>query len=178
MHDDAGGERGLGPEAADADLERYRREVYSLLMAITRNPVSAEDLAQEVFVVAARKGMTAGPETRLWFREVARRLAMNELRRKRPLPVSDLEHTVAAREDDDEPAFDRELAALRACLAQLPDRDRSILAERYERDRSLADLSDEVGQTVGYLKQRFFRLRRQLEGCIRRRLARQEASHA
>jgi RNA polymerase sigma-70 factor (ECF subfamily) len=145
-------------------------------VVITRNHAVAEDLTQEVFIVALRKGMEPGPATRLWLREVARRLAMNELRRKRheALPEFDL-----AQPDPTAgvPTFETEVVALRQCLEQLPANDRHILNQRYEGNVPLAELSSEVGQSVGYLKQRFFRLRRALAQCIKRRLAQRANLH-
>lgn len=172
------------PEELDGLLEGHWTEVYGLLMAITRHPATAEELSQDVFVVALKKGMVPGPATRLWLREVARRLALNELRRKRPRAVSAacLEALADGRAADPlavgENAFEDELAALRRCLAELPEPDRQVLAGRYTHNRSLADIAGEVRQTVGYLKQRFFRLRRRLAECVERRLAASGASHA
>ncbi|MBE3099876.1 MAG: sigma-70 family RNA polymerase sigma factor [Planctomycetes bacterium] len=173
------------PEGLQPLLDAHWTEVYSLLLAITRHPTTAEELSQDVFVVALRKGIVPGPATRLWLREVARRLAMNELRRKRPqaMPAAWLESladavawaTTPAAEDG---SFEDELAALRRCLADLDEPDRRVLAARYEGGRHLADIAAEVEQTVGYLKQRFFRLRRRLAECIQRRLAESGAMHA
>ena len=39
---------------------RHWRELHGMLLAITRNATLAEDLTQEVFVVALQKGMRAG----------------------------------------------------------------------------------------------------------------------
>ena len=164
---------------AGGDLEAlvgaHGREVYGLLLAVTRNSATAEELTQEVFVVALKRGMRAGAGMRLWLREVARRLAMNELRRRRPAALGgDAELAAlsggraAGREG---PGFEEELAALRRCMAELPGDDRDVLAGRYEREEPLAGIAARVGQTEGYMKQRLFRLRRRLGECIARRLA-------
>ncbi|MHC4914357.1 MAG: sigma-70 family RNA polymerase sigma factor [Planctomycetota bacterium] len=168
----------MGPGAGDLEalVNAHAREVYGLLLAITRNPATAEELTQEVFVVALRKGMRPGIGMRLWLREVARRLAMNELRRKRPsalggdaelaaLPAAGRAGGPAERD------FEEELAALRKCMAELGNEDRGVLADRYERGEPLASIAARLSQTEGYIKQRLFRLRRRLAECIRRRLA-------
>lgn len=151
------------------------RELYGMLCAITRNTTLAEDLAQEVFVVALRKGMKPGPDTRLWLREVARRLAIAELRRKRPGTLANFEQFIESIEPAAAPApqaeFSEELAALRACIQALPTELRQIVALKYEQGESLARLADRTGKTVGYLKQVLFRLRKRLADCVRRRLA-------
>jgi len=154
---------------------RHWRELHGLLLAITRNATLAEDLTQEVFVVALRKGMEPGPDTRLWLREVARRLAIAELRRKRPKTLADFEQFIGSIVPSDAGApkaeFNEEVSALRACVKALPEGLREIVALKYEKGQPLAKLATRTGKTVGYLKQVLFRLRKRLADCIRRRLA-------
>jgi DNA-directed RNA polymerase specialized sigma24 family protein len=71
----------------EALVAEHYREVHGLLWVLTRNQHTADELAQEVFIVALKRGMAPGDGMRLWLRETARRLAMNELRRKRPAPL-------------------------------------------------------------------------------------------
>ena len=165
-------------------LKAHWREVYSVLVAITRDPATAEDLSQEVFVVAFNKGLVPGPGMRQWLKEVARRLAMNELRRKRPqvLDPAHLQALAPASETPNpaapETPFDDRLAALRRCLDELDPSDRAVLAARYGQDGRLAALAEQFRQSVGYLKQRLLRLRRRLSDCLRRRLAGSESRRA
>ena len=172
------------PDELTQMVRAHWREVYALLVAITRQPAMAEDLTQEVFLVAHRKQMRAGNGVRLWLREVARRLAMNELRRKRPQPtapealarLADAHAEPAEIPADDE--FNTQLVALRLCLEAVPAPDREVLTARYESGTPLVRIAGDLGQSVGYIKQRLFRLRRQLAECIRRRLAQPNVSHA
>ena len=172
------------PDDLTQMVRAHWREVYALLVAITRQPAMAEDLAQEVFLVAHRKQMRAGNGIRFWLREVARRLAMNELRRKRPQATAPEEMTRLA-DTQAEPAhgaandeFHEQLAALRQCLEEVPAPDREVLAARYEHSTPLSRIASDAGQSVGYITQRLFRLRRRLAECIRRRLANPKVSHA
>jgi RNA polymerase sigma-70 factor (ECF subfamily) len=150
------------------------REVHAMLTVITRNAATAEDLAQEVFLLAHRKQVTSGPGFRAWLRQTARYLALNELRRQRPVPVApaDLPELSDAH---DTPTFDDELAALRLCVAGLEAGDRELVAARYEEGESLEEFAVRVGQSVGYVKQRLFRLRKRLAECVRRRLGGRDA---
>jgi len=172
------------PEDLSELVRAHWPELYAMLVPLTSNAATAEDLTQEVFLLAYRKQMRAGPGLRLWLREVARRLAMNELRRKRPEPLGPdelervIEATVAIESDQVVPAFEEQLAALRVCLAGLSEDDRALLAARYERDEGLACVAVQTQQTIGYLKQRLFRLRRRLAACVRQRLAAPEDSYA
>ena len=56
--------------------------------------------------------------------------------------------------------------------------DRQLLAARYERGELLAAVAGRCQQSVGYLKQRLFRLRRRLAKCVRHQLAGSEAGGA
>jgi RNA polymerase sigma-70 factor (ECF subfamily) len=145
---------------------------------VTRPRATVEDLAQEVFVVALRKGVKPGPGTRLWLREVARRLAIAELRRKRPKAVADFQQLIESVNTsemdpapDESAEFNEEVSALRACVEALPEGLREIVALKYEKGNPLAKLAAHTGKTVGYLKQVLFRLRKRLADCVRRRLA-------
>jgi RNA polymerase sigma-70 factor, ECF subfamily len=159
--------------ALEALIGAHSREVYGLLMAITRNQAIAEELTQEVFLVALRKQMRPGPGMRLWLRDVARKLALNELRRKRPeaLDFSGVEPVASGPEPGPGASFEEELAALRKCLAELPEADRQLLASRYQQQEPLEVAAANFSQSVGYLKQRLFRLRKRLAECVRRRLS-------
>jgi DNA-directed RNA polymerase specialized sigma24 family protein len=53
------------PDDLTQMVRAHGREVYALLVAITRQPSVAEELALEVFLVAHRKQMRAGNGIRL-----------------------------------------------------------------------------------------------------------------
>lgn len=149
-----------------------------MLTAILRDRAAADDVAQDVFVLALRRGLSPGPGAGVWLRRVARYLALNERRRRRPLPVdpqtlaelADMAPRTGVA-DGDEPPFERQLAVLRSCLAELATDDRELLEGRYARLAPLATLAQCCDQSPGYVKQRLFRLRRRLGACVRRRLA-------
>jgi RNA polymerase sigma-70 factor (ECF subfamily) len=172
------------PDDLTQMVRAHWREVYALLVAITRQPTMAEDLAQEVFLVAHRKQIHAGNGARLWLREVARRLAMNELRRKRPAPTApeDMERLMDSEarraEEVESEEFSERLAALRGCLEEVPAPDRAILTARYENSAPLARIAAESNQSVGYIKQRLFRLRRRLAECVQRKISPRTLTYA
>ena len=166
----------LNPAYIESLVKAHWREVHGVLTAITRNSSTAEDLAQEVFITAYRKNLKPGPKIRWWLRNTARFLALNELRKRRPSPTdpevleSLAERSADAEDSDPDPDFERQLAALRICLSQLPEADRALLSARYSRHEPLAAVGQAIDQSVGYIKQRLFRLRRKLQACIERRM--------
>lgn len=163
-------------EALAAAFREHRAEINGFLRAVTRNAATAEDLVQEVFRVALRREVRTGPGLRRWLKTVARNLAMNELRKHRPAPVdpADLcriaDSTAVPVDFADEEDLGPKLGALRRCLRELPERDRKVLAARYEREEPLESIARQEKQTMGYIKQRLFRLRRRLARCVRSRL--------
>jgi RNA polymerase sigma factor (sigma-70 family) len=121
--------------------------------------------------------MAPGDGMRLWLRETARRLAMNELRRKRPKPLEPRDLiALPGMEDNSESLrglvepFDEELTVLRVCLAELPEEDRKLLTERYHSSTPIADLAEQMGLSADYLKLKLFRLRKTLGERIKRKV--------
>lgn len=81
-----------GDEAAcRALVVRYERPVFALLSRMVGRGAGCEDLAQETFLRAFRAlpGFVVGGRARLstWILTIATRLALDELRRPRPLPL-------------------------------------------------------------------------------------------
>jgi RNA polymerase sigma-70 factor (ECF subfamily) len=176
----------MDPTATAEFLEElvrtHWREVRGMLVAVTGNAATAEDLAQDVFVLALRKGLKPGAGMGGWLRKAARFLALNERRRRRPFTLEPDELIRLADETPAEPAepaprFEDELAALKRCLAELKESDRSLLAAKYGNGAALAGLALAERQSVGYIKQRLFRLRRRLGDCVRRRVAEEKQVH-
>jgi RNA polymerase sigma-70 factor (ECF subfamily) len=160
----------------EALVRDHYREVHGLLWALTRNQHTADELTQEVFIVALKRGMAPGEGMRLWLRETARRLAMNEMRRKRPAPLvprdlAELPGLTVVAESGRVESFEDELTALRDCLADLPEADRELLSERYHSGTSIAELAEKTGTSVEYLKLKLFRLRKTLGERIKRKVA-------
>src|SRR5919198_6631328 len=82
-------------------VERFQPTVYAVALARLRNPVEAQELAQEVFL----HGMKKLPQLRDaqcfagWLRQITVRMALNRLTRRGPLRKVEpevLEHAEAA----------------------------------------------------------------------------------
>ena len=137
-------------EAAFAELvERHLGLVYSTAFRKTENPQHAEDIAQAVFIILARKARSLGSKTVLlgWLYNTARLTAANfqraEWRRIRREQEAFMQSTV------NEPATDalwRELSPLlEDAMAGLGTSDRDAIVLRFFQNRSMA----EVGAALG-----------------------------
>jgi RNA polymerase sigma-70 factor (ECF subfamily) len=165
----------VGNEHIEGLVRAHWAELRAMLTVLTGNLATAEDLAQEVFALAVRRGLEPGSGARQWLRKAARYLALNERRRRRPAAMAPDEVARLAESDpasppEREPAFEETLAALRKCVEELQPSDRELLAARYERSVPLERVAADSAQSVGYVKQRLFRLRRRLGECVKRRL--------
>lgn len=121
---------GLG--AGDADLalafvRRFQRLVYGVALTVTRDPVTAEDVAQQAFEQAWKHAQVYDSRrgsVRAWLTTIAHNLAIDVLRARTSMPVdpSELPALLTAVTDTPERvAVSRDSAAgLRRALALLP----------------------------------------------------------
>lgn len=81
----------LGDEqAAVAFVRRFQDSVYGLALSVTRDPVLAEDVSQEVFVRAWRAGGNYDPRRAsalTWLLTITRNAAIDAVRARRSSPV-------------------------------------------------------------------------------------------
>src|SRR5487761_1674563 len=121
---------GLG--AGDADLaiafvRRFQRLVSGVALTVTRDPVTAEDVAQQAFEQAWRHAQVYDSRrgsVRAWLTTIAHNLAIDVLRARASSPVDPAElpaMLTAATETPDQLAEAHDNAArLRGALARLP----------------------------------------------------------
>jgi RNA polymerase sigma factor (sigma-70 family) len=137
-------------DAATAFTRRFQARVYGLVLTIVRDEGVAEDVAQETFVRAwrhartydARRGRVA-----TWLLTIARNLAIDVIRVKRPEPLdpdlvaAKLHQTGVA--DEDYPSDERD--RMRGAIAELPpDQRRALFLAAY-----LGRTAQEIGELEG-----------------------------
>jgi RNA polymerase sigma factor (sigma-70 family) len=123
-------------DAATAFTRRFQARVYGLVLTIVRDEGIAEDVAQETFVRAWRHARTYDPRrgrVATWLLTIARNLAIDVIRVKRPEPldpelvVAKVHQTGIAESvpEHDYPPDERE--RVRAAIAELPTEQRRAL---------------------------------------------------
>lgn len=123
------------PEAMSAFVARFQRRVYGLALTILGDSRAAEDVAQEAFLRAwhhadifdARRGTVVG-----WLMTMARNLAIDAARRRRPISVNPKEllaqsAEVSGRGPAEHALIADDITRLREALAALPDGQRRVL---------------------------------------------------
>ncbi len=170
-----------GSERAFHDLvRRFERPVYTLVLRMVREPLLAEDLAQEVFVKAYRAlaSYDSGRKFASWLFKIAHNTALDHLRRGE-LPTVPLAEGAddrrdwaevlvdAGAEDPEAAAGRRDLArALEAAIARLRPEYRAAIVLRFQEGLSYQEIAEELGQPIGTVKTNLHRARKALAGMM------------
>ena len=142
-------------EAYGELVTRFQSSVYAMALARVRNPLEAQELAQDVFVHAMKKlPQLRDPRCFAgWLRRITARMAINRLTRKGPFFGSEPEILDGVAGAVKDPAAELELseakAGLHAGLARLKAEDRATLEAFYLRGRSLKQMAREFEARSG-----------------------------
>ncbi len=164
----------VGDRAAYGELvTRFQGSVYAMALARVRNPLEAQELAQDVFIHAMRKlPQLRDPRCFAgWLRRITARMAINRLTRRGPLFGADPEVLAAvaaeSRTAEEHAAVGEAVGQLKVGLARLKALDRLTLEAFYLRGRSLKQMAREFEVPTGTIKRRLHvarqRLREELE---------------
>lgn len=126
---------------------RYSDNVYGYVRSIVRDDREAEDLTQQVFmklITVIVKYEDQGVPFSGWLLRLARNVALDHLRRRRPTPIEEpLEVERGPNEEDS-----RERARdLHAALAALPEEQRSVMIMRHVVGLTPPEIAQRMGRT-------------------------------
>lgn len=149
-----------GDEAALAALyAEYSRPVYSLALHLLRNPLLAQEAAQDTFLKLWRNPAAYAPERGefgSWLLTVARYTAIDRLRReiRRTGQNTDLPDDLPA--DTEDEATDARLdgARLHSLLADLPPEQRHVVELAYFGGLTHSELAERLALPLGTVKTR------------------------
>ena len=152
--------------------------VVSFLASLLGDRGAAEDLAQEVFIVAWKKweqfdaALPPGP----WLRGIARNLARNAVRKVQPLvfltesALEWLEGIYSGKGSSSRELWTEKLAALEECIARMGEKDARYIEMRYDERLSYKEISSSQQTSLANVKKRLYRIRRRLAECVLKRL--------
>lgn len=163
-------------EAYREIIRRYERPVLSLIVRMVRDPVVAEDLAQDAFIKAFRHLSRYDPNRKLasWLFKIAHNTTLDHLRKKQldtvPLEVEggggEETWEVLAAPDTQSPdrlAESAELMqGLEQALARLKPNYREILLLRFREGLAYHEIAEVVDLPMGTVKIHLHRARKQL----------------
>ena len=158
-------------EAYLQQVMSHQQGLYAFIYSLVHRATAADDVLQEVNLVLWRKRGEFTPGTN--FKAWAYRIARNQVLAHRKKHATDrlcfddeLIGRLAGEATDRAPQLDSRRAALAECLQKLSDEDRKLIRTRYAGNRTMAQLSTEVGRSAGALYQALHRIRQALLGCI------------
>lgn len=155
-------------------VQRHLREVWHYLRVCGCAPDVADDLTQEVFLVAVAKQLDPEPEAtaRVFLRRTARFLFLQHRRRmardRRDASSEAWLDAVDAtwEEQQAEHRVDGWLAALRRCQERLRGRRARAVQLFYGESRGRAAVAAALGMTENGVKALLQRVRRDLRACV------------
>jgi RNA polymerase sigma-70 factor, ECF subfamily len=147
-------------------VERYKRGIANFIGAGVRSPSDVADLTQETFLRAFAHLGTFNPELgrfSTWLFHIARNVVRTFLARTQRRPVAadlgedrTLENTLPDRSEDADPMGgvlrSEAEAEVRAALADLPERTRTVLALRYYDNMDYQTIATTMGLSLGNVK--------------------------
>jgi RNA polymerase sigma-70 factor (ECF subfamily) len=159
-----------GDRSAFAHLvRRYERPVRAVATNILGDKDAADNAAQETFIKAYEKlGSLRSPAAfGPWLLKIARRCALDAVRRKRKtVPLDSLEYTEAVTGNGQ---LDEAKQELLNAVVRLPGAERQVVMLRYFHQCSVRQVADVCGRSVGtvtkQLSRAHGRLRNMLKGC-------------
>jgi RNA polymerase sigma factor (sigma-70 family) len=151
-------------EAFDELIDRWHEPVWRYLRRMSGSDDSAADLSQDTWLRVLRgiASLRDPARVRPWLFGIARRVAIDRLRRQYARPLDDeaeLEDLPAAETDA---GLESDLAALESGVASLPLRERETLALFHLRELSIEEIAGLLQVPAGTVKSRLFRARRML----------------
>jgi RNA polymerase sigma-70 factor (ECF subfamily) len=158
-------DRRLAARLADDDARaleeihaRSGPALFAYLRQILRDVGSAEDVFQQVFAEVWRRRLEYDPARSAlttWMFTIARSRAMDELRRRRPLPMDPALLPETAESPAHDAAIDRWLVA--DLLGTLPAHERELLQLRFHEELSQTEIAARTGLPLGTVKTRMVR---------------------
>jgi RNA polymerase sigma-70 factor, ECF subfamily len=157
-----------GEEDAFAALvSRYLKHTYHFVFRLTGNVRDAEDITQETFLKVWKhlKRYRPGESFKTWLFTIARRTAIDWLRKKKPLVFSEFEREdgrnvlVDNLTDDallpDEESFLRERKdEIALLLEKIPPTYKEVITMHYDDELTFSEIAEIIGSPVDTVKSR------------------------
>ncbi len=149
--------------------------VFAYVMSLCHDHARAQDILQETNLTLWRKAEDFEPGTNFtaWACRTAYFHVLNHRRKYRREQLvfdDDVFDYLAERQDQRAETADVRLAALRRCVAGLPEKQRDLVGRRYRPGASVQTIAREEGKTEGAISQALFRIRAALQHCVEQRL--------
>ena len=155
----------------------YLNDVYTLARYLLRNPVDAEDAAQECYLRALKHFDTyRGPAMKPWLLAILRNVCRAEFSRRAASPSTTIEDTPEAAEQpplwheeqqtpEEQMLRERDAVAIRRLVDALAEPFRETFVLREVNNLSYREIAEAVGVPVGTVMSRLARARAMLRSA-------------
>jgi RNA polymerase sigma-70 factor, ECF subfamily len=166
----------------EREVLRYRAQLYSVALRLTRNQADADDLVQETFTraYASFGRFEPGTNAKAWLFRILTNTFISGCRKRQhepqPTPASDLEDWEFARaafppssglRSPDTEVLDKlPDPRLQRALHQLPDHFRTAVYLADVEGYGMKEIADIMGTPIGTVTSRLYRARRQLRALL------------
>lgn len=149
-------------------VAEHHQAVYRYAYRLTGSVADAEDLTQQVFLIAQQKlsQLRDLERAQSWLLAIGRNSFLKACQRRRPIPAADLDldvDTVPA-ETPHEGEIDRE--QLQEALSQLPAPFRVVLVMFYFEECSYRQIAEDLDLPIGTVMSRLARAKRHLRSRL------------
>ena len=167
-------------EAFVRALTNNQNRIYGYIFSMLGDHHRAADVLQESNLVLWRKidEFRPGSDFIPWAFAIARFQVMAHLRdkgRDRCILEPDLVELIGEELQDEAEGFEEMRVGLRACLAKLPEKSRSLIDSRYFGGRSINEIAAESQKTSEAIKVALLRIRRGLRDCVQHELGKERS---
>lgn len=159
-------------EAFSELVRRHQNRVYNLALRYMRDPVRAEDMAQEAFLKGFRllKGFRGDCAFSTWMYKVTGSVCLTELAKRKKRgevelnPAHDRAYESTEAQDNDEAEL------VRRCVTKLPEKYAAIVTLYYLNEMPYDEIAQIMEIPIGTLKTWMFRARKELRTIVQQEL--------
>ncbi len=157
------------------ELTQSQQRLFGFLFKRLADREQAREVLQRTNLVLCRKADNFEPGTnfKAWAMTVANYevMAYRKTQVRERLVFTDEVFAMIGPEDDGRFSVQSDrLIHLSHCLQGMSSKNRELLDWRYQGERTLDKIAKDIGSTIGAVKAKLHRLRRQLLGCIQNRM--------
>ncbi len=165
------------PDLIMSVVMKSRPRLHGYAWVVTGDPDLAEDVLQEVSLLALQKADQINDQTHLqgWLHESLRRQGLAARRKKMnqaaQLSSEVLDMLAAVQVDQRNAGHAQQVKALRQCIELLGDKSRDTLAMRYGKNMKPAEIAQTTNRPVRSVYQMITRAHTSLRQCVTAKLA-------
>ena len=157
------------------ELTQVQQRLFWFLFKRLADREQAREVLQRTNLVLCRKAdnYELGTNFKAWAMTVANYEVMAYRKtqvRERLVFTDEVFAMIGTAADGRSSAQSARVAHLKHCLQGMSLKNRELLDWRYQGERTMVQIAEDIGSTIGAVKVKLHRLRRQLLGCIQNRM--------